>query len=102
MAVVAAVRSNPVIKNFDAQPRARGKYPKPSLTACMRKLLVILNAMLRRKISWQTPARAASTATLLPYWARFLNTVAATPRPISVVKKQRRAPWRLAKGNYRD
>ena len=55
MAVVAAVRSNPVIKNFYAQLRARGKYPKSALTACMRKLLVILNAMLRSKISWQTP-----------------------------------------------
>ena len=49
MAVVAAVRSNPVIKNFYAQLRARGKYPKSALTACMRKLLVILNAMLRSK-----------------------------------------------------
>jgi hypothetical protein len=46
----------PVIKNFYAQLRARGKYPKSALTACMRKLLVILNAMLRSKISWQTPA----------------------------------------------
>jgi hypothetical protein len=32
----------------------------------MRKLLVILNAMLRSKISWQTPALASSTATLSP------------------------------------
>ena len=50
MAVVAAVRSNPVIKNFYAQLRARGKYPKSALTACMRKLLVILNARLRSKV----------------------------------------------------
>src|SRR5467141_3143641 len=66
MPVVSAVRSNPVIKNFYAQLRARGKYPKSALTACMRKLLVILNAMLRSKISWQTPALASSTATLSP------------------------------------
>jgi transposase len=66
MAVVAAVRSNPVIKNIYAQLRARGKYPKSALTACMRKLPVILNAMLRSKISWQTPALASSTATLSP------------------------------------
>jgi transposase len=66
MAVVAALRSNPVIKNFYAQLRARGKYPKSALTACMRKLLVILNAMLRSTISWQTPALAFSTATLSP------------------------------------
>ena len=66
MAVVAAVRSNPVIKNFYAQLRARGKYPKSALTACMRKLLVILNARLRSKLSWQTPAPPSSTATLSP------------------------------------
>ena len=66
MAVIGAVRSNPVIKNFYAQLRARGKYPKSALTACMRKLLVILNAMLRGKVSWQTPALAASTATFSP------------------------------------
>ena len=61
MTVVAAVRSNPVIK-FYAQLRARWKYPTSALTACMRKLLVILNAMLRSKISWQTSALASSTA----------------------------------------
>ena len=66
MAVVAAVRSNPVIKNFYAQLRARGKYPKSALTACMRKLLVILNAMLHNQTPWQTPALASSTATLYP------------------------------------
>jgi transposase len=56
MAIVAAVRSNPVMKNFYAQLRARGKYPKSALTGCMRKLLVILNAMLHNKTYWQTPA----------------------------------------------
>ena len=75
MAVVAAVRSNPVIKNFYTQLRARGKYPKSALTACMRKLFAILNAMLRSKISWQTPVPPLPP--FLPYWARLLNTVAA-------------------------
>ena len=56
MATVAGVRSNPVIKNFYTQLRARGKYPKSALTACMRKLLVILNTMLHNKTRWQTPA----------------------------------------------
>jgi transposase len=67
MAVVAAVRSNPVIKNFYTQLRARGKYPKSALTACMRKLLVILNAMLHNKTHWQTPALASSTSALSPF-----------------------------------
>jgi len=64
MAVVAAVRSNPVIKDFYAQLRARGKCPKSALTACMRKLLVILNAMLHNQTPWQTPALASSSSTL--------------------------------------
>ena len=66
MAVVSAVRSNPVIKNFYTQLRARGKYPKSALTACMRKLLVILNAMLHNNTHWQTPALTASTSALSP------------------------------------
>ena len=66
MAVVAAVRSNPVIKNFYAQLRARGKYPKSALTACMRKLLVILNAMLHDKTHWQPPALTSPTSPLSP------------------------------------
>ena len=66
MAVVSAVRSNPVIKNFYAQLRARGKYPKSALTACMRKLLVILNAMLHNKTYWHATGFISSTATLSP------------------------------------
>src|SRR5712671_712483 len=66
MAVVAAVRSNPVIKNFYAQLRARGKYPKSALTACMRKLLVILNAMLHNNTHWHATALTSSTSTLYP------------------------------------
>ena len=64
MAVVSAVRSNPIIKNFYAQLRARGKYPKAALTACMRKLLVILNAMLHHHTHWHTNALTSSTSTL--------------------------------------
>ena len=60
-------RSNPVIKNFYTQLRARGKYPKSALTACMRKLLVILNAMLHNKTRWQTPVLTSSTSALSPF-----------------------------------
>jgi transposase len=66
MATVASVRSNPVIKNFYTQLRARGKYPKSALIACMRKLLVILNAMLHNKTHWQTPALTSPTSNLSP------------------------------------
>jgi transposase len=66
MAVVAAVRSNPVIKNFYAQLRARGKYPKSALTACMRKLLVILNTMLHNKTHWHTSVLTSSAPPISP------------------------------------
>ena len=77
------VRSNPVIKNFYAQLRARGKYPKSALAACMRKLLVILNAMLRSKPHWHATVLASSTSTLHPLADAFPHTVAAraAPRP---------------------
>jgi transposase len=56
MAAVAGIRSNPVIRAFYLRLRAGGKSAKPALTAHMRKLLVILNAMLHNKTPWQTPA----------------------------------------------
>ena len=55
MAVVAASRCNPVIKAFYQRLRAAGKPAKVALTACMRKLLTILNAMLKTKTPWQPP-----------------------------------------------
>jgi transposase len=56
MATVAGVRCNPVIRTFYAELRKRGKHPKPALTACMRKLLVILNAILRTNRPWYLSA----------------------------------------------
>ena len=55
MATVAASRCNPVIKAFYERLRAAGKPAKVALTACMRKLLTILNAMLKAKTPWQPP-----------------------------------------------
>jgi transposase len=46
-ATVAAVRYNPVVAAFYHRLRAAGKPAKVALTACMRKLLVILNAVVR-------------------------------------------------------
>ena len=56
MATVAASRCNPVIKAFYQRLRAAGKPAKVALTACMRKLLTILNAMLKAKTPWRSPA----------------------------------------------
>ena len=47
MATLSAVRFNPVIQTFHQRLIAAGKPPKVALVACMRKLLTILNAMMR-------------------------------------------------------
>jgi len=53
MATVVAVRYNPVVAAFYARLRAAGRPSKVALTAAMRKLLTILNAMLRDRRAWQ-------------------------------------------------
>jgi transposase len=52
MATVSAVRHNPLLRQHYQALLARGKAKKLALVACMRKLLVILNAMLRDQVSW--------------------------------------------------
>jgi transposase len=52
MSPLAAVRRNPALKAFDERLRAVGKAPKVALTASMRKLLTILNAMLKHQTPW--------------------------------------------------
>ena len=49
MAAVPAARHNPVIRAFYQRLRQAGKPAKVALTACMRKILVILNAMLKNR-----------------------------------------------------
>ena len=57
MGTLVAVRHNPVLRAFYQRLRAVGKLPKVALTACMRKLLTILNAMLKQQTRW-TPRHA--------------------------------------------
>lgn len=52
MATLSASRHNPVIKRFYQRLIEKGKAQKVALTACMRRLLVIVNAMVRRQESW--------------------------------------------------
>ena len=66
MATVAGVRSNPTIRTFYLRLRTKGKHAKPALIACMRKFLVILNAMLHDKTHWQTPALTFPASSLSP------------------------------------
>jgi transposase len=53
MSTLVAVRYNPVLKAFYNRLRAAGKPAKVALTACMRKLLTILNAMIKHQKPWQ-------------------------------------------------
>ena len=48
----AATQHNPMLKAFYQRLIAKGKKPKVALVACMRKLIVILNAMIRRGEKW--------------------------------------------------
>jgi len=58
MATLTATKFNPVIKSFYENLLRRGKEKKVALTACMRKLLIILNSILRHQRPWQVrPAR---------------------------------------------
>ena len=56
MAATTAIRCNPVIRDFYQRLRSRGKPHKVAMVACMRKMLTILNAMLRQSTPW-TPER---------------------------------------------
>ena len=54
MSALVAVRHNPVIREFYLRLRQAGKVKKVALTACMRKLLTILNAMVKTNTHWQS------------------------------------------------
>lgn len=56
MAALVATRHNPVIRPFYERLLRAGKPKKVALVACMRKLLTILNAMLKTKTAWQPPS----------------------------------------------
>jgi len=53
MAALSASRVNPALSRFYRRLVEAGKKPKVALTACMRKLLGILNAIIKNRIPWQ-------------------------------------------------
>ena len=53
MGTLTAIRWNPIIKAFYMRLVAAGKEHKVAMTACMRKLLIILNAMVKNGTPWQ-------------------------------------------------
>jgi transposase len=52
MSTLVATRHNPIIREFYERLIAAGKPRKVALTACMRKLITILNAMVRTQTPW--------------------------------------------------
>ena len=52
MAALSGMKHNPVLRAFAARLKAKGKAAKVVITACMRKLLVILNTMIRNQEDW--------------------------------------------------
>lgn len=52
MATISAIRYNPDIKACYKRLRAKGKMTKVAIVACMRKLIIILNALLRDNRKW--------------------------------------------------
>jgi transposase len=59
MAATVAMRHNPVIRTFYERLLAAGKPKKVAIVACMRKLLTILNAMLRDQVLWDAARHVA-------------------------------------------
>lgn len=59
MGTLVAIRHNPVIRRFSARLLAAGKPKKVALTACLHKLLLILNAIVQHRTPWREPALTA-------------------------------------------
>ena len=57
MATLPAIRFNPAIRDFYQRLRAQGKAPKVAITAAMRKLLIIANAIIQQDRPWANHAR---------------------------------------------
>ncbi len=53
MAMLSSIQCNPVFKRFYEHLKAQGKLPKVAIIACMRKLIVVLNTMLKNEELWR-------------------------------------------------
>jgi len=58
MAAIVALRHNPTIKAFYQRLKAKGKESKVAIVACMRKLLTILNLLVKTDQEWQNKTSA--------------------------------------------
>jgi transposase len=55
MACLSATKCNPVIRSLYLRLMEKGKVFKVAITACMRKMLTIMNAMTRDQVNWRAP-----------------------------------------------
>ncbi|WP_328189027.1 IS110 family transposase [Marinobacter sp. OP 3.4] len=53
MAMLSSIQCNPVFKRFYERLKAQGKIPKVALIACMRKMIVVLNTMMKNGEPWR-------------------------------------------------
>lgn len=53
MAMLSAIQCNPIMKHFYSRLATEGKHKKAALTACMRKMMTVLNAMPLDGKAWQ-------------------------------------------------
>lgn len=75
MSTLTASRFNPVIRTFYARLRDAGKPAKVALTACMRKFLTILNAMIRDGQYWRLDRTPQTPSPLLGNRADFCDEI---------------------------
>lgn len=53
MAMLSSIQCNPVFKRFYERLKAQGKIPKVAVVACMRKMIVVLNTMIKNQEPWR-------------------------------------------------
>ena len=61
MSALVASQHNPVLRPFYERLLAAGKPKKVALTACMHKLIIILNALVRQDVAWRVPTPVAAS-----------------------------------------
>lgn len=54
MAILSAIKFNPAIKHFYQKLLAKGKLKKVAMVACMRKMIITMNAMMRNNMRWDS------------------------------------------------
>jgi transposase len=84
MAAIVAMRHNPLIRACYERLVAAGKPKEVAIVACMRKLLIILNAMVRTGRPWKETAATAqddAEAHIVPQRGRGAQSFIACTRP---------------------